>query len=382
MLWEEGRRQEAIDALLAEINSHQPGRAEYILQFGYYLCAVHDFASAAHFLGLGRSYYPDNLEIILNLGIALGRAGHHAEALEPLENYLARGGTEIVAFDALASNHHMLGNLDEARKYGRASLAAKDEGSRPMGTLRKPPTDVAERPRIIAFTLWGSNPRYLRGALQNALVAPNVYPGWTCRFWIDPTVPADLLDALRFCGADVVTCDRTEPTHVRLCRRFQVSDDIHAGYFIVRDCDSVVSEREAAAVDDWVASGESFHVMRDWWTHTDTMLAGMWGGIAGMLPRMGQIIESYQSAHIVTANWDQWLLRDRVWGLIRKNSFVHDRCYQGTGGRPFPVADPTGTRHVGQDEFAVRRSEQEQFLAAWADRVPSLELPAAGSASR
>ena len=39
--------------------------------------------------------------------------------------------------------------------------------------------DREERSRnVIAFSLWGSNPRYLRGALTNATVARYLYPGW------------------------------------------------------------------------------------------------------------------------------------------------------------------------------------------------------------
>jgi tetratricopeptide (TPR) repeat protein len=374
-LWQNGQRQEAINALLAEINREKPPKAAHIMQFVSYLFALNDFRSAAHFLKLGRAFHPEDLEILLNLGIALGRAGSFYEALGPLQDYLAKGGKEVVVFDALASNHHMLGNFEEARRYGRASLEAKDLASTSEGALRERPADVLSRPKIIAFTLWGSNPRYLRGALQNAERARQIYPGWTCRFYIDSSVPVDLSNALRSCGAEVAEFDSADPAHLRLCRRFLVSDDPEAGYFIVRDSDSVISDREAAAVGEWLSSGKPFHVMRDWWTHTDTMLAGMWGGIAGVLPPMAGLIESYRSAHVVTANWDQWFLRDRIWGLIKNECLVHDRFFQATGGRPFPTSDPKAGRHVGQDEFAVRRVEQEGVLAPWAERVPSLQLP-------
>ena len=376
VLWEDGRRQEAINVLLEEINAQRQPPAENILQFIYYLFTLNDFRSAAQFLALGRVLYPEDLQILLNLGVALNRAGNHSEALAPLEKYLCRGGQELVALDALASSHHILGNLEAASKYGRASLEAKDKASRVQrAPLRSRPADVAARPKIIAFVLWGSAPRYLRGALQNALSANKIYPGWVCRFWIDSSVPADLVNALRSTGAEIVECESTEPIHRRLCRRFLISDDDRAGYFLVRDCDSVISEREAAAVADWLSSGKSFHVMRDWWTHTDTMLAGMWGGTAGMLSPMRKLIDSYACSHVMTSNWDQWFLRDCVWGSIRNDCLVHDRFYRATGGIAFRGADPGDNRHVGQDEFAARRLEQEKFLADWRDRVPSLRLP-------
>ena len=47
---------------------------------------------------------------------------------------------------------------------------------------------------------------------------------------------------------------------------------------VFRDLDSVATERESAAVNEWLASKHAFHTMRD---HPDhgamPMMAGMWG---------------------------------------------------------------------------------------------------------
>ena len=40
------------------------------------------------------------------------------------------------------------------------------------------------------------------------------------------------------------------------------------------------------AVDEWLTSGRYFHVMRDWFIHTDLIIAGMWGGVGGALPSL------------------------------------------------------------------------------------------------
>jgi hypothetical protein len=143
----------------------------------------------------------------------------------------------------------------------------------------------------------------------------------------------------------------------------------------VRDCDSVVNAREAKAVDDWIASGKSFHIMRDWWTHTDPVLAGMWGGIAGVLPSMRLLLGTYKSKHLETPNWDQWFLRDRVWPLIRDHALIHDRYFASRNAMPFPGEMPAGNLHVGQDEFAVRRAIQKTILAEWIEKLPVLRMP-------
>jgi hypothetical protein len=65
--------------------------------------------------------------------------------------------------------------------------------------------------------------------------------------------------------------------------RFLVADDDSVDRFIVRDADSRLNAREAAAVLEWVQSGSSCHIMRDHPNHVQIMNGGMWGGTKGML---------------------------------------------------------------------------------------------------
>jgi hypothetical protein len=161
----------------------------------------------------------------------------------------------------------------------------------------------------------------------------------------------------------------------RLSRRFAVADDPAIGRFLVRDCDSVVNQREARAVEEWIAGGKPFHIMRDWWTHTDPILAGMWGGIAGVLPSMRTLLGAYKPKHLETPNWDQWFLRDSVWALVRDSATIHDRFFASRNAEPFPGDIPDGNLHVGQDEFAVRRKVQKAILGDWLEKLPILKMP-------
>jgi hypothetical protein len=49
---------------------------------------------------------------------------------------------------------------------------------------------------IISFSLYGSNPLYCEGALQNAELPIRFYREWVCRFYIDDTVPEDCVGEL------------------------------------------------------------------------------------------------------------------------------------------------------------------------------------------
>ena len=376
-MWKADKRGEAIQRLLIPINeaAKQPPKA-LLAQFGYYLFLLPDYQAAAGVLARALSLYPDDMQVHLNLATAQSRAKDHVAAIATAKSYIAKGGRDPNIFDMLAHSQYRVGQFTEAKKAGEEALAIKDAGaSAPAGmTLAPVPADAESKLKVIAFSLWGSNPRYLRGALHNVIAAREIYPGWTCRFYIDSSVDARFQSALRQLGAEVIE-HRIFGMPQRLSRRFAVADDSNVGRFLVRDCDSVVNEREAVAVEGWIASGKPFHVMRDWWTHTDPMLAGMWGGTAGVLPSMRGLLGAYKPKHVETPNWDQWFLRDSVWALVRDHAVVHDRYFASRNAVPFPGGIPQGNYHVGQDEFAVRRAEQRASLADWIAKLPILKMP-------
>jgi len=387
--WLAGRRNDAVAATVAAINLKPlPFPRDLGLQLAYYASLSGDWAGAAQILGEVVKSHPDDAEARVNQGVCLGRAGRSAESITVLSTLVAQHPDLVVAWDGLAAAHARLVRDDAARDAGARSLQRKHAAACASAGSWQPPAVTpaqwtAGKANVIAFSLWGDNPRYLRGAMHNALLAPAVYPGWQCRFYVDASVPEELCVALRELGADVhwAAAPGMLTTRARLTRRFLVANDPQVGHFLVRDCDAVVSPREAQAVQGWLASGRWFHVMRDWWTHTDLMLAGMWGGVAGVLPDLTALLAAYQSSAVETPNIDQWFLRDRVWGMIQAHTLVHDRCYAQAGmlpgGLPFPGGIPTGHTHVGQDEFAVRRADQEQLLAPWARRLPCLKLSGA-----
>jgi hypothetical protein len=103
--------------------------------------------------------------------------------------------------------------------------------------------------------------------------------------------------------------------------------------------------------------------MRDWWTHTDLLLAGMWGGIAGVLPNLKNLLDHYRPPTMDTATIDQQFLRERIWDGVRRSVLVHDRYYRSAHSQPWPDPTPAGDCHVGQDEFHAQRARQQAWLA-------------------
>ena len=325
---------------------------------------------------------PEHVEALSNLAVCRQRLGQHDEVARLSRQVLALRADHPLSLDLLSKSLFYLGRESEAAAAGTASLVAKDRAC-PATPARwqlpnVSPQDFAGRPgkrQVIAFSLWGAHPRYLRGALRNALLTPDLYPEWTLRFHVDDSVPADFLDALRSLHAEVAMQPAGQTLRQRLCWRFQVANDPTVGRFLVRDADSVFSLREVALVQAWCASDRWFHVIRDWWTHTDLMLAGLWGGVAGVLPKLSERLARYQHNQAETPNVDQWFLRDRVWSLVRPSCLVHDRMFSMPGSQRPPAPPPNGNFHIGQDEFAAHRRRQEDLLQAWIRQLPCLALP-------
>jgi hypothetical protein len=196
--------------------------------------------------------------------------------------------------------------------------------------------------KVISFSLWGNDPRYTLGALQNASLARIVYPGWTCRFYIGRSTSNTIISLLEcYDNVEVVTMQE-DGDWTGMFWRFMAVADPEVDVCIVRDCDSRLWFRERQAVDEWLASDKDFHIMRDNPQHGTEILGGMWGARSGLLNNMKELIESYVKGDYWQV--DQNFLRDVIYPLVFSNSFVHDEYFER---KPFPgTRDP---RHfVGQ----------------------------------
>lgn len=391
-LWDQGQANAACQAMVGLINAAVKRKAgpsaSHLEQFGYYLWRQGRVAEALHMQERAHQLAPERIELTRNLAVLYNRNQRHEDAVRTAQKVLSQLPDDAVSLDVLSAALRRLDRTDEARAAGTRALQIKSQRTEaaalpvPGWALpeRRPSAgqhQIEGKPNVIAFSVWGRQPRYLRGALRNLLVAPGLFPGWTLRFSVDDTVPAGFVALLRDLGAEVDERPSGAPLREKLCWRFDVANDPSVGYFLVRDTDSVLSAREAQVVSDWLDGSAHFHLIRDWWTHTDLILAGMWGGVAGVLPPLKPLLDGYNSSLLETPNIDQWFLRDRVWPLVRPSLCQHDRLFDlpGTTRLSPPPAGSPGNLHIGQDEHAARHDEQARLLAHWIRRFDWLAEP-------
>ena len=219
---------------------------------------------------------------------------------------------------------------------------------RPQGTsvnFDRSHLDGAKRiEKVISFSLYGNEPRYTTGALENAHLISDVYPGWKMRVYYDDSVPSVILQKLKASGVQLV--DMTGSSLNKMNWRFLIASDASVDYWCSRDIDARLSNRESVCVELWLRSGRLAHVIRDHPSHTQVIPGGMWCAKNTALPNMKTLLKRASVGHEYNA--DQLFLKRFVWPKLRHSLLQHVSfaCDRFPGSYSVPIRR-FGYEHVG-----------------------------------
>ena len=202
--------------------------------------------------------------------------------------------------------------------------------------------------KLISMCVFGDDVLYVGGAVENADLVHQIYPGWTLRVYVEAAHPVIPLLLQR--GAEVVevevTTGNSELQYWHTMTRFGAAADPAAECIVFRDADSRLNVREAAAVAEWYQSGRALHVMRDSQYHDAPMLAGMWGVRGGRLAQIGEWLAPWR-VHAGQRCVDQWFLASLVYPAFPETERLEHSTCPAFPGRPFP-SHPRYDGFVGQ----------------------------------
>jgi len=194
---------------------------------------------------------------------------------------------------------------------------------------------VIKEPKVVAcYCVWGDKDTgvvkkmYLRGLAENMKIASKY--GWKNHVAIEKDLPGTPGYFWRFASYD------TEQQY---------------DYFVFRDTDSRISEREVLAVKEWIKSGKTLHIMRDHPHHNHTILGGMWGlkRVKGL--NMSNLIRKwlkenydkypeYHNRPDKPKGWmlDMFFLKDVIYPMFKNDCLQHDEFFTSYGDTiPFPI---------------------------------------------
>lgn len=195
----------------------------------------------------------------------------------------------------------------------------------------------------VSFSLYGSNPKYLVGAIRNAEQIKRFYPDFVPLFYIGPGVPESCVSDLEDLGAEVSYMRQESQISNLMMWRFLAVTKPNAGVVLVRDADSRFSERESRAVEQWLQSDKLFHCMRDYPAHDTLVMGGLWGWKKKLRLAMYDDIVNWLRMSINTSAIDQKFLAEIIWPGVEHTVLQHDSFFRDKypGSIPFPDGDST-----------------------------------------
>lgn len=213
------------------------------------------------------------------------------------------------------------------------------------------PSALKNRRLWVSFSLYGTDALYVRGIASACKSYRDIFPGWTPIIFVGDSVPQDAVSVLQNdFNAVIMPMHGLPEDSSAMFWRYLAVDEVADGVVLFRDADSRASRRERGAVDEWLASGRSFHIMRDHPNHTHPMMGGTWGVRVDGAPHMGRLISDYGPDREFSG--DQRWLASMTYPIAAASCIVHqdDRLYQDAPKvlvRPFPV-EAGGLTFVGQ----------------------------------
>jgi len=179
--------------------------------------------------------------------------------------------------------------------------------------------------KYCSFSLYGDKAKYIYGAIENAKILRSEWPDWIPIYYVDLQVPSSVLAQLESLNAEIRVANETWHKN-GMFWRFDAIHHFDFDHVIFRDADSRISRREMEAVDQWIDSRCTLHIMRDHPWHNAAILGGMWGASSEI--RSAAIdwdsTRQYGQAH----GEDQRFLREKVYPYLASSRIVHDSFFK------------------------------------------------------
>ena len=226
--------------------------------------------------------------------------------------------------------------------------------------------------KVISYSLWGSSPQYTINLIKNLDLAKQFFQDWTCRVHLSPNVPQNIVNCMNSRdNCEIVLMNEDEGWNGMFWRFYPASDP-DVDIMISRDCDSYLNIRDKAAVDEWIASGKLFHIMRDAKAHSARIMGGMWGARQGAVSNMKSLINNYNRKETNNRkNIDQEFLKEIIYPIVKNNAFIHDFMNRfGEGAKNFPIPRKLPMREFIQNDIlmylnATTREQRSQEYAKY-----------------
>ena len=143
---------------------------------------------------------------------------------------------------------------------------------------------IGDAHKVVSFCLYGEEPIYNEGVIENIKLCKTIYPNWEVRVYCSPEAFGRMSSRISEEGGTPIEVppEKCHPVYGRML----AIEENKGGITIFRDADSRVSQREADSVKEWLVSGKTLHLIADHGQHFSPIMAGMFGLFDHDLPEI------------------------------------------------------------------------------------------------
>ena len=193
--------------------------------------------------------------------------------------------------------------------------------------------------KLISFVIWGDCELYNYGIYENVLIAPKIFPNWIVRVYFTKTAIKKVINKLKkFEHVELYLIDAENCSGNSMFRFFPIFNR-NIKTVIFRDADSRLLLKDKIAVDEWLKSDKSFHLMRDHKLN-GLFMAGMWGMKRNKLiinNKKKLLNDFWKFYRLEKWGVDQMYLRKSLYPIIKNDIITHTN-YKifSNEDKPFP----------------------------------------------
>lgn len=179
---------------------------------------------------------------------------------------------------------------------------------------------------VFSFSLYGDNPKYTWGCLENAKIIQRRFPSALMFVYTAASVPVDIVDKL-----NAYPHVRVIPVPVRegskgMFDRYLAIDASECDVMFVRDADSRIHERDAACIEDFLAAPTKLmQIVRDHFYHRSVVSGGIFAlRKAALQDSMASMIAK-SPFHKTNYMADQFFLENTFYKRLLSHAQIYDR---------------------------------------------------------
>lgn len=212
--------------------------------------------------------------------------------------------------------------------------------------------------KVISFCLYGNKDLYCVGLIENIDIINKKYKDWKIYVFYN-NIPYTVLKLLQNKNnVYLFECIHNGYKWEGMFWRFYPIEQTDVDFFISRDADSRISDREMNLINEWICSKKAFHIIRDHPFHSIEILGGTFGVNIQKFKELIvnkdlKSIDFYKEHYycIFDKNREKWpdqqFLKEVIYPIIKDDNITHISC-ETVRYSQNDVLIPPNKNYVGQ----------------------------------